>query len=365
MQGGEVFLMDKRISFTKINQTKMDFSDLYNSRDPRNYFKYLGQLDYIIPHLAQPIFGQLIRARQELQDEPVTVLDLGCSYAINGALMKYALDYEALRQRYTAPSLQTLSSEELLDLDRHFYRAWPRHNDVRVIGLDISENAIRYGEKCGLLDRGLAIDLESRDMTADEAADFADVDIIVSTGCVGYVTSKTFSRVLKASRRGRTPWVASFVLRMFPFNDIEATLAAHGLTTEPYEGATFVQRRFANREEMEAAIRAVEARGLDSDGCETEGLYHANLFISRPAEEIERCSIQKLVTVVSGANKLWPVGANVLGSFGPAALRRARAGQPHLAELRAPASQATSTIRLKNVNAPLPSYGAALLLEWH
>jgi hypothetical protein len=328
-----VILMNKIASYTKINQSKMDFSDLYTSKDPRNYFKYLGQLDYIIPHLAQPIFGQLIRARQELQSEPVTVLDLGCSYAINGALMKYSLDYEALRQRYTAPTLQGLSGEEMLALDRHFYRAWPQHEGVRVIGLDISENAIRYGEKCGLLDRGLAVDLENRDLAPDETADLADVDIIVSTGCVGYVTSKTFDRVLKASRRGRTPWVASFVLRMFPFEEIEKTLCNFGLVTELYEGATFVQRRFANREEMEAAIRAVEARGLDSDGLETEGLYHADLFISRPPEEIDRCPIQKLVNVVSGANKLWPVGANVLGSFGPAALRRARAGQVPLAKV--------------------------------
>ncbi len=325
--------MNRPGSYTKINQSKMDFSDLYTSKDPRNYFKYLGQLDYIIPHLAQPIFSQLIRARQELQAEPVTVLDLGCSYAINGALMKYALDYEALRQRYTAPSLQTLSSEEMLELDRHFYRAWPRHDGVRVIGLDISENAIRYGEKCGLLDRGLAIDLENRELAPDEAADLADVDIIVSTGCVGYVTSKTFERVLKASRRGRTPWIASFVLRMFPFDEIERTLGTYGLVTEPYEGATFVQRRFANRDEMEATVRAVEARGLDSEGRETEGLYHANLFISRPPEEIERCPIQKLVSLVSGMNKLWPVGANVLGSYGPSALRRARAAQPHLAKV--------------------------------
>jgi hypothetical protein len=329
--------MNKLASYTKINQSKMDFSDLYTSKDPRSYFKYLGQLDYIIPHLAQPIFAQLIRARQELQVEPVTVLDLGCSYAINGALMKYALDYDALRQRYTAPPLQLLSSEELLGLDRQFYGAWPRHEGVRVIGLDISENAIRYGEKCGLLDRGLAIDLERRDLAPEEAADLADVDIIVSTGCVGYVTAKTFERVLKASRRGRTPWVASFVLRMFPFDEIEKTLNSYGLVTELYEGATFVQRRFANREEMEATVRAVEARGLDSEGRETEGLYHANLFISRPPEEIERCPIQKLVSLVSGMNKLWPVGTNVLGSYGPSALRRARAGQ-HLAEVEAVSS---------------------------
>jgi hypothetical protein len=329
--------MNNPANYTKINQSKMDFTDLYTSKDPRNYFKYLGQLDYIIPHLAQPVFGQLIRARQELQSEPVTVLDLGCSYAINGALMKYALDYEALRQRYTAPSLQTLSSEQLLELDRHYYRAWPQNEGVRVIGLDISENAIRYAEKCGLLDRGLAIDLENRDLTPDEAADLADVDIIVSTGCVGYVSSKTFERVLKASRRGRTPWVASFVLRMFPYDEIQKTLSAHGLVTELYEGATFVQRRFASREEMEATIRKVEARGLDSEGHETEGLYHANLFVSRPPEEIERCPIQKLVNLVSGMNKLWPVGANVLGSYGPSALRRARAGQ-HLSEVKAASS---------------------------
>lgn len=309
----------------------MDFSDLYNSKDPRNYFKYLGQLDYIIPHLAQPIFGQLIRARQELQSEPVTVLDLGCSYAINGALMKYALNYEELRQRYTAPPLQTLTSDELLELDRHFYRSWPAQPGVRVIGLDISENAIRYAEKCGLLDRGLAIDLENRDLAPDEAADLADVDIIVSTGCVGYVTAKTFARVMNAIRPGCVPWVASFVLRMFAFDEIEDTLAGYGLVTELYEGATFVQRRFANREEMEATIRAVERRGLDTYGHETDGLYHANLYISRPPEEIERCPIQKLVSVVSGANKLWPVSANVLGSYGPSALRRARAEQPELA----------------------------------
>ncbi len=325
MTGAEVITMSKSASYARLNETKMDFSDLYISNDPRKYFQYLGQLDYIIPHLAQPVFEQLIRARAEVQSEPVTVLDLGCSYAINGALMKYALDYEALRQRYTAPALQTQTSAELNELDRHFYRAWPKHPGVRVIGLDISENAVRYAESCGILDHGLSVDLESRDLNAKEADLLSGVDLIVSTGCVGYVTAKTFQRLATTYRRGRTPWVASFVLRMFPFDDIAATLGEHGLVTEPYEGTTFVQRRFANREEMEATIRAVEARGLDSYGHEAEGLYHANLFVSRPPEEIERVPIQKLVTVVSGVNKLWNVGANVLGSFGPAARRRARA----------------------------------------
>jgi len=316
--------MNRPIDFAQINNGKTDFSELYTSKDPRNYFKYLGQLDYIIPHLAQPVFRQIIRHRQELQSEPVTVLDLGCSYAINGALMKYALDYEALRQRYTAPALQGLSSDEMLRLDSAALRAWPAEPGVRVIGLDVSENAVRYAEACGVLDHGLAIDLEARDPTPFEAELLADVDIIVSTGCIGYVTAKTFRRLAKVARRGRPAWVASFVLRMFPYDEIADTLSQQGLVTELYEGATFVQRRFANREEMEAAIRAVEGRGIDSDGRETDGLYHADLFVSRPPQEAARCPVQKLVNVVSGANKLWSIGANVLGSYGPSVRDEAR-----------------------------------------
>jgi SAM-dependent methyltransferase len=317
--------MNMKFDFSKINEAKMDFTDLYTSNDPRDYFKFLGQLDYIIPHLAQPIFSQLIRARQEVQDEPVTVLDVGCSYAINGALMKYAVDYEALRQRYTSPPLQALSSHEMLDLDQNFYRAWPKHPGVKVIGLDVSASAVRYAEACGILDRGLAIDLESRDPTPEEAAILADVDIIVSTGCVGYVTAKTFQRIAKVARKGRAAWAANFVLRMFPFDNIAATLAGQALVTERYEGATFVQRRFANRDEMESTIKAVEGRGLDTNGYETEGLYHSNLFVSRPDEEIARRPIQELVTVISGANKLWSVGTNVLGGYGQAVRKVARA----------------------------------------
>lgn len=319
--------MNLAINYSEINEAKADFTDLYTSKDPRNYFKYLGQLDYIIPHLAQPIFNQLIRARQETQSEPVTVLDIGCSYAINGALLKYAVDFEALRQRYTAPPLQGLTSAQVLELDRHFYQGWPKNENVRVIGLDVSENAVRYAQDCGILDHGMAVDLESRDPSPEEARLLSEVDIIISTGCVGYVTAKTFERVARLTRKGRAPWAANFVLRMFPFDNIAATLEQFGLVTEPYEGASFVQRRFASREEMEGVIQAVEARGIDTDGHETEGVYHSNLFVSRPPEEIERRPLHDLVSVVSGANKFWNVGANVLGAYGQAVRKNARAAR--------------------------------------
>lgn len=230
--------------------------------------------------------------------------------------------------------MQSLSSDELLDLDRHFYSAWPKKPNLRVIALDVSENAVRYAQACGSADIGMAADLEERDITAAESEILAEVDIIVSTGCVGYVTSSTFRRLVRAARHGRTPWVASFVLRMFPYDAIASTLADQGLVTERFESATFVQRRFANRDEMESAVVAVERRGMDTRGHEADGLYHADLFISRPRAETERVPIHKLVSVVSGANVPWAVGTNVLGSFGKAARRRARSQKPHLATSR-------------------------------
>lgn len=92
------------------------------------------------------------------------MLDLGCSYAINGALMKYALGYEQLGQRYT-PRPAIAHERGHACARPCLLPRWPKHSDVRVIGLDISENAIRYAEDCGILDHGLAIDLESRDPT--------------------------------------------------------------------------------------------------------------------------------------------------------------------------------------------------------
>jgi hypothetical protein len=316
--------MNKSIDFHEINEVKTNFDTLYDAEDPREYFKYLGQLDYIIPHLANPVFEQLIRARAERQSEPVTVVDIGSSYGLNGALMKYALNFDALRGRYTNPALQPVSSEELLEYDRNYYRSWPKHPRLRVIGLDVSENAVRYAETCGTVDVGMAIDLESRDPTPEEARILADADIIISTGAVGYVTSRTFERLMQIAQKDRPTWVASFVLRMFPYRPIEEALAKFELQTEQFEGATFVQRRFSSVEEMEATVHAVEARGLDTRGKEAQGLFHAEFFLSRSPGDIDRVPLQKLINVASGADKPWIVGTNVLGGFGPGARKRAR-----------------------------------------
>lgn len=290
-------------SFRAINRDKADFTNIYIQPDPRAYFQMLGALDYVIPHLAQPIFAQLIEERRRTARGPITVLDLGCSYGINGMLLKYDVSYDAVRERYETPAVQRLAPEVLLSLDRHFLASWPSRPHIRVIGLDASWRAVEYAKNCGAIDAGIVADLEAEEIPVEARAELAEVDVIISTGCVGYIASTTFEKLAACRAKGAPPWVASFVLRMFDYREIANALSRQGLITERFEGATFIQRRFRDEDEMGSTLRILEERGLDPAGKEGDGLFHAELFVSRPPKEVARHPINRLVSIASGTNR--------------------------------------------------------------
>ncbi len=277
---------------------KADFDDIYDMPDPRGYYRTLGELDYEVPDRAQPVLRSLLAARRQLdpdRDEPQRVFDVCCSYGINAALLRYELTFADVQRHYAG--LDGLSVPELRDADGSFYADRARREPVRVAGLDIAQQAIAYGSAIGLLDTGFAEDLENDEPSAGCSAELSRVDLIATTGGVGYVTDRTFDRLLRpaADRAGEPPWVAALVLRMFPYDDIATTLAGHGLVTERLDGVTFPQRRFADADEQIAAVRAVGARGLATSGLEDDGGYHADLFVSRPPSEVARQPLKALL----------------------------------------------------------------------
>ena len=95
----------------------------------------------------------------------------------------------------------------------------------------------------------------------------------------------------------------SFVLRMFPYDAIAATLAERGLVTEKLAGATFVQRRFRDPTEFGNCLATLEKLGIDTTGLEAEGRFQAELFVSRPREDGAAAPLGRVVTVVSGRNR--------------------------------------------------------------
>jgi len=113
------------------------------------YYRVLGSLDYMLPHLAHPVFMQLIQARYQIKGAPINILDLGCSYGVNGALMKYPISWDTLHSRYLIADLENLTSQQLEDYDRHYFLSWPKRQHIRVVGLDIASGAVRYAERVG------------------------------------------------------------------------------------------------------------------------------------------------------------------------------------------------------------------------
>jgi SAM-dependent methyltransferase len=260
---------------------KVDFERIYTHADPRAYFTTLRALDYRIPQQAAPYFRQLINQYRVSQRIPVpTVLDVGCSYGVNAALYRRGVGIDVLYDQYGGYSG---SRAALVERDRDLVSAGVR--DVCWVGLDPSRPALAYAVETGLLDAAVHADLESADPTTQERAILGSADLVVSTGCLGYVTDRTLLRIVSANAE-RQPWMAHFVLRVFPFDSIADRLGELGYRTVSVDGV-FRQRRFASAREQHQMLQAMGRAGVDTDGVETDGWLYARLYVSRPADVTE------------------------------------------------------------------------------
>jgi len=261
------------------NSAKANFDDIYNAPDPRAYYTTLGRLDYQIPSQAKPVFQAVM---QSMERERLTVLDIGCSYGVNAAMLRYDLDFAHLVHRYDRPAMEERSVAEVIVRDAETFAAMPERTDATFIGLDVAAEAAGYAKAVGLIEEAVVANLEESSLPEDAAARIAGADLIITTGAIGYVTEQTFEKILDAA--GATPpWVAAFTLRQFPFDAIADTLARRGLVAERLEHRQFPQRRFRDDEEREGAIAAIRAAGRDPEGIETTGGYFSEFYLAAPS----------------------------------------------------------------------------------
>jgi hypothetical protein len=77
--------------------------------------------------------------------------------------------------------------------------------------------------------------------------------------------------------------MAHFVLRMFSYEPIAASLAELGYRTTGVAGI-FKQRRFASIQEREQILDTLRANDVEPHELETDGWLCAQLHLSRPAD---------------------------------------------------------------------------------
>lgn len=278
--------------------SKADFDGIYNQPDPLAYYTTLHGLDYEIPQHGADVFSRLLDASTSTTSgagPPATVLDVCCSYGVGGALLTTDLDLDDLYTHYREATAQGLEGDELVAADRKLLTEHRLPDPPRVIGLDVAEAAIDYALAAGAVDDAAAENLETSEASPRLLGLLSDVDLVVTTGGIGYVTEKTIGQLV--DQPSTLPWVAAFCLRAYDYQPIADSLATRGLHTER-AARTFPQRRFIDDAEHDWAVSQVVARGLDPAGKEAEGCYHADFYLSRPARTGGQ-SLDELLPVLS------------------------------------------------------------------
>lgn len=281
--------------FRDLNAGKANFSAAYARPDPRAYAAVLGALDYRIPTEALPVFRRVIAScRDKLERAQLRVADVGCSFGVNAALLKHDVTLRSFFARYRTTPLKGAPSRGLVRADREFFAETLDDDALSFIGIDISAAALDYAERVGLLDDGVSENLETGSPSPEAQALLCDVDLIISTGCVGYVSERTFEHMLDCQGGGK-PWIASFVLRMFPYEGIADSLSARGYVTEKLQGQFFAQRRVADDAEWHHMLDALRRRRLAPTEAENAGIFQAEFFLSRPVEDAQRRPLARLI----------------------------------------------------------------------
>ena len=267
------------MSQTKLDNTgKTVFDDIYQSPDPRAYCREMQRLDYVVPAEAKPFFHSLIdnyrQHHPDRRDKSLIILDLGCSYGINGALLRLDIPLQDLYQHYQ--DRDQLSPDQLILEDKNTFQQRSQERNLQIVGLDISQPALDYAESTGMLQESICVNLETDQLNDHEANLLGQVDCIISTGCIGYITTTTLEKVLQACKT-KKPWMAHCVLRMFALDEYLQLFQYYGYSIE-MESEPVRQRKFASLAEQQQVKERLDQMGINRRGYEDQGSLYANVI---------------------------------------------------------------------------------------
>ena len=277
--------------FFEVNKAKISMEHVYDQADPRRYFEELNDVRYLLPDEAQPVFRAILANLQTKRNKPLCVLDIGCSYGINATLLKYESSMAHLSEFWRRKNPKKTPIVQ----GKQFLEQQMKRHPIEVIGLDKAGQAVSFAQRLGLLDYGIIADLEKETLPSDALDTLGDVDLVISTGCVGYVSEVTFSKLAQALIGHRKPWFANFVLRSFAFDEIEDSLGQFGYITEKLHDTVFPQRFFASENEKTQMLRKLKERNLDTQLEDDTDQLFAEFYLSRPKEIAAQIPVSSLM----------------------------------------------------------------------
>ncbi|MCX4744545.1 hypothetical protein OG455_03250 [Kitasatospora sp. NBC_01287] len=298
-------------SFSKHSFAKQSFETLYQQPLPRGYFHRLAPLRYRSPDFARGLLPQTIaRLRRRTGRQRLKILDLACGYGINGALLKFGVDFATFARCYQAAPDEQAAHHPLDPVRAHpldpvrahrldpagrggegtrhavardtaFLRTRPTDTELTIVGLDVSRPATEYALATGLLDAAVNTDLEHQDPTPADQAALAGADLVLATGAFSYLGPATLDRVL--ALQAAPPVVLGWPLYGQPTESLARCLASHRLTVTRPDPAPRHQRHFADAREREAYHYSLRRLRLPFVGSAAETSLCVTSLLARPA----------------------------------------------------------------------------------
>ena len=268
------------------NKAKACFDDTYTAPTPHAYIAMMAKNGYEIGEQTRPY---CIAAAELLKNHtedawPVQMLDIGCSYGMGSAFVKYGCSFDEMVAFFLTRAPQ--DPQAACEAMRAWINVTPTPYDVRCVGLDNSKPAIRFAMRAGLLDGAIARDFENPDITpnAEERSWFRSCNLLISTGAIGYVTDRTMAHIVRHAGKDHPsefgPLAVLAILRMFDATPIRDVFEKHDFRFEKVPEIMLPQRRFTGENEQKSVLKILHDKGIDTSEWEDRGKQFAELFIA-------------------------------------------------------------------------------------
>ncbi len=265
-------------------KVKKDFTDIYTQDSPYEYLKEMDKLEYFISDSTKPLYNSIIEQLEETLSRPINVLDLGSSYGINASLIKYDLTMSELNDFFlngTEPTKNEI---------KQFYEKCNNNDNMNFYQIDISDEALKFSEEMNLCERGINIDLEDEKLNL--LGSLPKMDIVIATGCVGYIGYKAFSNLLKVIKNRQSnsikteteyiaPIFAFSVLRMFDMEDIEEVFEMYDYSILKSDIKPIRQRSFSGPKEKAQTLSLLHEMEINTEKYEDDGNFYADFYIAK------------------------------------------------------------------------------------
>ncbi|MBD3232307.1 MAG: hypothetical protein GF315_01140 [candidate division Zixibacteria bacterium] len=281
------------MGYSHENEAKANFNDVYTAPTPHAYIAKMARHNYQIGEQARPYCiaaAELLR-KNNGEIWPVQMLDVGCSYGIGSAFVRYGCSFEEIIGFFASRAPEDYAS--CCEVTRMWLNVTSPICNIRSVGLDNSGPAIKFALGSGLLDGGIARDFENPEVmpTEDEQGWIRSCNLLVSTGAIGYVTEKTLNKILPYFGKDHPsdfgPLAVITILRIFDSEPIIDCFKRFGFDFQRVEGIRLPQRDFVDEVERVKVLEILREKGLDASEFEEAGTHYADLYVAAPAEQID------------------------------------------------------------------------------